>query len=509
MRLRTALLAGLAVAAAMQVLYPFLPVWGQFAISDTVIAVASGYAAVHYHRRARDPDTVRRMRLAFGCGAVACTVWSLGNVVLLISTLSTAPLAGVGGLLSTLAAGFVPIALILAAPRPRGLAAVRLLIDVAAVFGAMFALAWEFVLSGADVAGEVGGEGYRVTIVGLLVLGAVIALVTLASAEPGQSGSAQQLLAAAALVQAVTLLAATRNDLEGNVWHYGGVGGGYILAALVMAASSRLATSRPGDVGARSLVFRGWALLPYVPVVFAVATAAAHQAGTGRLDSVLVWTLLATFSLVLIRQFLTLASLAGMTETLQVQRDALEHQASHDALTGLLNRAAFDTRAAGVLSGPHHGVTAMILDLDGFKPVNDTHGHAAGDDVLIVVARRLAAELRADDLVSRIGGDEFAILLTSGEPEPAEEQRAEEVATEEQSAEKVAGRLLRRISEPMRVHGHTVTVGGSIGLATAAPDEPGDLTGLLRRADTAMYAAKAAGKGTVRRYQPDIWPASA
>ncbi|GAA1608508.1 GGDEF domain-containing protein [Actinoplanes couchii] len=481
MRLRTALPAALVVAAGMQLLYPLLPAWGQFVLSDTVIAVASGYAAFHYRRRAADPETIRRMRIAFGCGAGACAIWSIGNVVLLLSTVGVDFLAGVGGLLSTVAAGFVPIALILAAPRPRGLAAVRLLIDVAAVFGAVFALAWEFVLSsGPGLTGEIGGEGYRVTIVGLLVLGAVIALVTLASAEPGQSGSAQQLLAMAALVQAVTLLAATRNDLNDLLWYADGVGGGYILAALIMAASSRLATSRPGVERGGALVFRGWALLPYVPVVFAVATAAARQAGSGQLDPVLVWTLLATFSLVLVRQFLTLATLGRMTEVLEEQRDALEHQASHDALTGLLNRAAFDTRAAEILAFSSDGVTAMILDLDGFKPVNDTLGHAAGDDVLVVVARRLAAELRAGDLVSRIGGDEFAILLTEAADAP-----------------EVAGRLLRRIGEPMRVHGHTVTVGGSIGLAAA---EDGDLNGLLRRADTAMYEAKAAGKGTVRRY---------
>ncbi|MFC4072713.1 diguanylate cyclase domain-containing protein [Actinoplanes subglobosus] len=492
MRLRTALSAGAAVALVVQCVHPLLPANGSYALSDVVVAAASGYAAYFYRRRMHDDGNTRRVRRAFGCGAVACAIWSLSNVLLLLSVTVLPLVAQAGSLLSTIAAGFVPVALVLASPRLRGIAAGRRALDVAAVFGAIFALAWTFVFANT---GSRGGDWTNmVVLVGLLVFSAALALVTLSGAEPGRGATAQQMLAAAALTQALTLIGGLRNALDGAAWYANGVGAGFVLAAWVMAVSSRLAASRPGDGGLDTLVFRAWALLPYAPVVCAVAVGGALQAHAGHLDPVLVWTLLATFSLVLLRQFMTLITIGRMAVVLEEQKDALEHQAHHDGLTGLLNRAAFEERAGGVLAGGDGHVTAMILDLDGFKPVNDTFGHAAGDDVLIVVARRLTAELRAGDLVSRIGGDEFAILL---------------VDAAEQNGEEVARRLLDRISEPIRVHGHAVAIGGSIGLATARAGEGGSLAGLLRHADTAMYAAKAAGKGTVRRHEPDTWPASA
>ncbi|MEU4162332.1 GGDEF domain-containing protein [Actinoplanes sp. NPDC026670] len=490
MRLRTALAVGAAFALVVQGIHPLLPVNGGYALSDVVVAAASGYAAFFYRRRMGDDGNSRRIRLAFGCGAIACAIWSFSNVLLLLSVTVLPVLAQPGSLLSTAAAAFVPVALILASPRLRGIAAARRALDVAAVFGAVFALAWTFVF--ASTGSRSGAWTNMVVLVGLLVFAAALALVTLSGADPGHGASAQQLLATAALLQALTLIGGLRNGLDGAAWYANGVGAGFVLAAWVMGVSSRLAASRPGDGGLDTLIFRPWALLPYAPVVCAVAVGGSLQARAGRLDPVLVWTLLATFSLVLLRQFMTLITIGRMAVVLQDQRDTLEHQAHHDGLTGLLNRAAFEERATAVLAAGCGELTAMILDLDGFKPVNDTFGHAAGDDVLVVVARRLTAELRAADLVSRIGGDEFAILLADPGSPPVEQ---------------VAGRLLARIAEPIRVHGHDVTVGGSIGLATT---RAGELAVLLRHADTAMYAAKAAGKGTIRRHETDgAWPASA
>ena len=132
----------------------------------------------------------------------------------------------------------------------------------------------------------------------------------------------------------------------------------------------------------------------------------------------------------------------------------------------------------------------LLIDLDGFKPVNDRLGHAAGDQVLVSVAERLRLAVRPGDLVCRLGGDEFALLL--GEP-----------ATEEAGLQ-VAGRILESLDQPMAIQGTTVLVGGSIGL-TSGHDS---LSELLRQADVAMYDAKAAGKGAVRAYHVAETPAS-
>ncbi|MEU4561165.1 GGDEF domain-containing protein [Actinoplanes sp. NPDC023936] len=491
MRLRIALLAGLAMATVVQLLHPFLPASAGLALSDVLIAVASGYAAVNYRSRARDTSNPPRIQLAFGCGASACAAWSASNGLFLLSVLGVSWAASPAVVLSTVAAVLVPLSIVLAGPRLRGIAAARWLIDLAAVSGAFFALVGEFM---PVIAPAAGGEaafagaaftGYALTIVVVLGFGAAVALVTLAGSEPGRRASAQQLLAFAALVLAVTLLVSLRNDVAGQPWYANGVGAGYVLGAFVMAASSKLAVSRPGADGVERLVFSPWALLPYIPVATAVGVAAGRQLTDGELDPVLVWLLLSSFSLVLLRQFLTLVTVGRLTVTLEQQREALAYQAHHDPHTGLLNRSAFDSRAAARLSAGYLEACAIVIDLDGFKPVNDTLGHAAGDDVLVTIAHRLTAELRGTDLVSRCGGDEFAILLIDAGPR----------------AGVLAERLLRRIAQPMMIQGHPVKVSASIGVAVTRRGERVGISELLRQADSAMYAAKAAGKSTVSRHE--------
>jgi diguanylate cyclase (GGDEF)-like protein/PAS domain S-box-containing protein len=161
----------------------------------------------------------------------------------------------------------------------------------------------------------------------------------------------------------------------------------------------------------------------------------------------------------------------------------LTYRAMHDPLTDLPNRVLFGDRLEQALRLAHRsreGLALMLLDLDGFKEVNDTHGHQVGDLVLVEVAGRLLHSVRVSDTVGRLGGDEFAVLL----PEVADEVGVARATTQ----------ILERLRAPIEVGGVTCRVGASIGVALY-PRQAGDVDALLSAADTAMYEAKRAGAG--------------
>ncbi|HET9444158.1 MAG TPA: GGDEF domain-containing protein [Acidimicrobiales bacterium] len=165
----------------------------------------------------------------------------------------------------------------------------------------------------------------------------------------------------------------------------------------------------------------------------------------------------------------------------KLAEDRLAHRASHDPLTGLPNRAAVLTHLRAALARlDRRGtpVAVLFLDLDGFKPVNDRYGHAAGDQFLVRIARRLQRQVRATDIVGRVGGDEFLAVCDAAD------------------AEGLAERLREAVSAPVQLGGDSLSVGVSIGVAVAteaaAAGTGEQATALLARADQAMYAAKRA-----------------
>lgn len=169
----------------------------------------------------------------------------------------------------------------------------------------------------------------------------------------------------------------------------------------------------------------------------------------------------------------------------------LTHKAFHDDLTGLANRALLSDRVRHALARRSSGgerLAVMLLDVDDFKTINDSLGHAAGDTVLVAVAERLATCVRPADTTARLGGDEFAILL--------------EEATEDHVVA-LAERIIAALHQPLAVEAMEVFVDASIGIAIA---EPGDATPeeLLRNADVAMYLAKSQGKGLWRIFEPSM-----
>jgi diguanylate cyclase (GGDEF)-like protein/PAS domain S-box-containing protein len=168
----------------------------------------------------------------------------------------------------------------------------------------------------------------------------------------------------------------------------------------------------------------------------------------------------------------------------RAREERLRHDALHDGLTGLPNRVLFHDRMAHAARratrDASDGFAVLFVDLDGFKAVNDTLGHAAGDELLVQAARLLEANVRPGDTVARLGGDEFAILL--------------EHVTAASSATRVADRILARLAEPILVAGREVRVSGSIGIALSGVGGIA-FEDTLRGADAAMYRAKADGKG--------------
>ncbi|MFF6999297.1 putative bifunctional diguanylate cyclase/phosphodiesterase [Streptomyces sp. NPDC008313] len=185
-----------------------------------------------------------------------------------------------------------------------------------------------------------------------------------------------------------------------------------------------------------------------------------------------------------------------VTERVRLQAQ-LQHNAEHDPLTDLPNRALFTRRVGQALSGRRasdRGTAVLFIDLDGFKGVNDTIGHQAGDELLVQAARRLRDAVRHGDTASRLGGDEFAALIVG-------DGTRDRTARQRHILE-LADRLRLTLSQPYAIDGNGVRVAASIGVAFA---EPGLGAGeLLRNADLAMYRAKAAGKDRVELYAPQM-----
>ena len=169
------------------------------------------------------------------------------------------------------------------------------------------------------------------------------------------------------------------------------------------------------------------------------------------------------------------------TESKRLQAD-LARLALHDPLTGLANRTLLDDRLRTALAraGRHGSLTGVLfLDLDGFKAINDSHGHRVGDEILRTVAERLRSVLRPADVVSRLGGDEFVAVC-------------EELA-DLQEAHAIASRVEVAIATPLETSKGELTVHASVGLALAEGAQDADADELVRRADEAMYRAKHAG----------------
>ncbi len=184
-------------------------------------------------------------------------------------------------------------------------------------------------------------------------------------------------------------------------------------------------------------------------------------------------------------------SFRNVTDRMQVER-RIRHNAYHDSLTGLANRALFQDRLAQEVGRARRAgsITALfLLDLDRFKTVNDTLGHAAGDKLLVEVARRLHSRKRDGDTIARLGGDEFVLIVSN--------------LRHREDAASVAEQLLEVLKPPIQVAEHELHISASIGIAIF-PDDGEEVTALMKSADMALYRAKELGRDNFQIFEPRL-----
>jgi len=442
----------------------------------------------------------RRRRSTWVLLAASAAAWGLGQVAwsyyeLVVGSVTPFPsLADVGFLA---ARGLAVVALVFAAVAMGPMSRLRCGLDAFMVATSLLMVTWATAV--APSSGDVGSLLSQVVALGysfgdVAVLS--LALTLLSQAPAAKRGPLLLLVAhSGVLVMTDTVYAhllISEQYATGSLFDVG-----WMTANLLLA----LAALHPGgdltaDADEGSISELGLAL-PYLPVLAGITVAGFRLVTVGRLFPFMAWTAIALGVILIARHLLVLAEHLWLRRNLQAQvqartlevrsrEDQLRHQASHDPLTDLPNRNLFLDRLQQVLLRRRNDTTlvaVLFLDLDGFKDVNDSRGHGAGDRLLRQVATRMRSCLRAEDTLARIGGDEFTVLCPGLASEP--------------QAVGVAERLGESLAAPLFLDGHETYVTASIGIAYAGPrgcvpDE------LLRDADAAMYQAKERGRGQIQ-----------
>jgi diguanylate cyclase len=477
-RVAVCVVAGVLVGALV-LLLPLGSVSAQMRLFDVSNLLAAALATGCAGWRAR--RSVERHRWSWWAMAAACGMWSVGQVgwlwLTLTGTYSYPSPADIAYFMFPVLACF---ALVLHPSNVEAQRARRVL-DALMTSLAVGLIIWRTALSevvqavqASDVLARSVTIAYPVLDVLLLVLAVLTLLRTRLSLGLVTAGLTAFAIADIAFVHDVALgiVVLTPVDLG---WGLGFAG--ISLSALARPEGLRAPFTAP-------VVARLTAVLPYVPVAVALVLTLAPYLGErpGVFDELTVSTALVV--LLLVRQYLTLRQNWRLTAEIAVREAQLRHQAFYDGLTGLANRALFRDRlehAVALHARDLRPISVLFLDLDDFKIVNDTLGHAVGDELLVRVSERLRGCVRSGDTVARLGGDEFALLLEDG---------ADPFAA--------ASRISGAFEAPFDLGQQEVEVNVSVGVVERrSGDTPVSADQLLGCADTAMYAAKRSGKGRI------------
>jgi diguanylate cyclase (GGDEF)-like protein len=484
-------LAGLPTADAAptlsnvgQVLAPLLAAWACFGASRRVGA----------GRQALGWRLLGGSALAWGLGQAVWTLYDL--------TGARAPfpsLADVGYLAA------VPLALagiVALSHRPSAAAQLVAGLDGLIIACGLLAISWPLVLGPTWEAGEGGALEVVLSLaypVGNIVVASVVLLALVLAnsrrdaAPLAQIGAALVVLALADSVFAYTALKGTEQEV--SIADVGWMAG-YATLFLAAIRSPLAVTVERSDARVPPSLRRAALPLLVVSVVW-VFRLAWTVAGNGSDAGLMPVLTLVVVGLLLVRYLLTLrenqqltSSLEEKIDELTAREEQLSHQALHDPLTGLANRRLFSDRVEHALNRSRRtgDLTAVLfVDLDDFKTVNDSLGHAAGDRLLASVAARLSGCVRPGDTVARLGGDEFGVLL-------------EEVEGRDHAVA-VARRILESLDVAFPLDGRQVFTRASVGLAIADAASGHAGADLLSDADVALYAAKGSGKSTYREFE--------
>ena len=437
----------------------------------------------------------RRWRQFLGAGMAVWTLlrlWWLVQDVADPGRATVVTVADVGFLVLPLCILLALLTGATALPRPVPVSSHRdlivLVIDSVLIAASLVALAWSMVpdrifQQAGDSPSVVGVAAVYPVADLVLATMAVLLMVTRPSTPAGRLplGLVSLALLAFGVSDTIRLLALEDGSLSPLA------SAGYLLGPALIALA---ALSPPGAPDPATVSRTDWLhlLLPYVPVIATGVVIAVRTGAGGTLTSYEAYLGWLGLGLVVARQMFTIVDNTVLLARVSEGQDRLQHQAYHDPLTGLANRALFRERLVVALEAHRqHGrpVALLFADLDDFKLINDSFGHAIGDRLLRAIGERLNVCVPSEDLVARLGGDEFAVLLDH----------------RPRDADAIARHMLAALREPFAIDGHTVAVGASIGMVvpeSADSDLSADI--LLRRADAAMYASKRRGKGTIARY---------